>query len=327
MPDRAAPARPRLLITRRLTPAVEARLAGRFDVTLDPDDRPLSPAALAEALRSFDALACTVTDRLDAAALNGATVRILANFGVGVSHIDLAAAKAAGIVVTNTPGVLTDATADLAMALLLAAARRLGEGEREVRAGRWTGWRPSHMIGTQVTGATLGIIGFGRIGQAMARRGHFGFGMRVIFQNRSRIAPEIAAACSAEQRDSIEAVLAEADFVSLHCPGGAENRHLIDAQRLSLMKPTAFLINTARGEVVDEAALAAALAEGRLAGVGLDVFEREPAIHPLLLTLDNAVLAPHLGSATGQTREAMGAKVAENLEAFFDGHEPPDRVA
>lgn len=318
--------RPRLLITRQMPGVDAAALGDLFDVTDNPTDTPLDAAGLVEALRSHDALAVTVTDRLDAAALEGATARILANYGVGVSHIDLAAARRAGIVVSNTPGVLSDATADLAMALLLASARRLGEGEREVRAGRWTGWRPTHLIGAHVTGATLGIIGFGRIGQAMARRAHFGFGMRVIFQNRSRVDPAIAAACGAEPRDSVEAVLAEADFVSLHCPGGAENRHLLDARRIRLMKPTAHVINTARGEVIDEAALAAALAEGRLGGAGLDVFEEEPVVHPALLTLENVVLAPHLGSATAQTRAAMGAKVVENLRAFAEGRPLPDPV-
>jgi lactate dehydrogenase-like 2-hydroxyacid dehydrogenase len=231
------------------------------------------------------------------------------------------------VVVTNTPGVLTDATADMAMALLLAAARRLAEGEREVRAGHWSGWRPTHLVGTQVTGATLGIIGFGRIGQAMARRAHFGFGMRVLAQNRSPIDPAAAAACGAEIRQTVEDVLREADFVSLHCPGGEENRHLIDGERLDLMKPGAFLINTARGEVVDEAALADRLEAGRLGGAGLDVFEDEPRINAKLFALDNVVLAPHLGSATGQTRDAMGAKALENLRAFFAGEVPPDRVA
>lgn len=318
--------RPSLLLTRRWPPAAEAALAEHFALTTSPDDAPMDSDALAAALRRFDAVGVTVTDRVDAAELTGATTRILANFGVGVSHIDLDAARAAGIVVTNTPGVLTDATADMAMALLLAAARRLGEGERELRAGAWAGWRPTHLTGTQVTGATLGIIGFGRIGQAMARRAHFGFGMRVLAQNRSPIDPALAAACGAEPRGEIDEVLREADFVSLHCPGGAANRHLIDARRLALMKPGAFLINTARGEVVDEAALADALMTGHLGGAGLDVFEAEPAIHPDLLRCEKAVLAPHLGSATAATREAMGLRALANLRAFFAGAAPPDRV-
>jgi lactate dehydrogenase-like 2-hydroxyacid dehydrogenase len=319
--------RPRLLITRRWPAAAEAEAARRFDVTLNDSDAPLSEAALAEAMRSFDAVAPTVSDRLPAAVFAGATARIVANYGVGYSHIDTAAAQAAGVAVTNTPGVLTDCTADLTLALMLAAVRRLGEGERELRAGRWSGWRPTHMIGTRLSGATLGVIGFGRIGQAVARRAHFGFGMRVVFQNRSRVDHGVASACGAVQRDTVEAVLAEADVVSLHCPGGAGNRHLIDAARLGLMKPGAFLINTARGEVVDEAALAAALQSGRLGGAGLDVYEREPAVHPDLLALESVVLAPHLGSATQSTRMAMGMTAIANLDAFFAGKAPPDRVA
>ncbi len=318
--------KPSLLLTRRWPEACEATLAEHFTVTTPPDDAPLSPQALRAGLRSHDAAAVTVTDRLDAAALAGARVRILANYGVGVSHIDLDAARAAGIVVTNTPDVLTDATADLAMGLLICAARRIGEGERALRAGQWSGWRPTHMIGAQVSGATLGVIGFGRIGRAMARRAHHGFGMKVIFQNRSAVAPETAAALGAEPRDSVDAVLAEADFVSLHCPGGAANRHLIDARRIALMKPSAILINTARGEVVEEAALAQALAEGRIAAAGLDVFEAEPQVHPDLLQRDNVVLAPHLGSATEQTRVAMGMRALDNLRAHLAGRTPPDLV-
>jgi len=316
-------AKPRILITRRWPAAAEAEARARFAVTLNAADAPLDAAALRAALREVDGLACTVTDRLDAAAFDGAMARIVANYGVGVSNIDLDAARAAGVAVTNTPDVLTDCTADLAMALMLAAARRLGEGEREVRAGRWTGWRPTHMIGAKVTGATLGVIGYGRIGRALARRAALGFGMRVVYHNRSAVADDLGAT----RLESPEAVLAEADFVSLHMPGGAENRHVIDAGRLALMKPTAFLINTARGEVVDESALADALEGGRIAGAGLDVFEAEPAVHPRLLGLPNVVLAPHLGSATGATRVAMGLMALDNLSAFFDGREPPNRVA
>ncbi len=319
--------RPRLLITRRWPAEAEAEAARLFDLTLNDNDAPLSQAEIAQALRRFDAVAPTVSDSLPAAVFEGATAKIVANYGVGHSHIDTAAAAAAGVVVTNTPGVLTDCTADLTLALMLAVSRRLGEGERELRAGRWNGWRPTHLIGARISGAVLGVIGFGRIGQAVARRAHHGFGMRVIFQNRSAVDPDIARACGAEPRATVEAVLAEADVVTLHCPGGAANRHLIDAARLALMKPGAFLINTARGEVVDEAALAAALRAGRIAGAGLDVYEREPVVHPDLLALENAVLAPHLGSATQTTRMAMGMKALENLEAFFAGRPPPDRVA
>jgi lactate dehydrogenase-like 2-hydroxyacid dehydrogenase len=319
--------RPRVFVTRRWPEATERALAERFDVTLNAADAPLPPGAIAEALRTHDAVAPTVSDSLPAAVFAGATARIVANYGVGFSHIDTAAAAAAGVVVTNTPGVLTECTADLTLALMLAVTRRLGEGERELRAGRWSGWRPTHLIGVRPSGLTLGVIGFGRIGQAVARRAQHGFGMRVIFQNRSAVDPAVAASVGAEPRDSVEAVLAEADIVSLHCPGGAANRHLIDARRLALMKRGAFLVNTARGEVVDEAALAEALAAGRLAGAGLDVYEREPAVHPGLLACENAVLAPHLGSATETTRVAMGLKALDNLVAFFEGRPPPDRVA
>ncbi len=320
--------KPKIVVTRRWPAEVEAILSDRFDATLNEADTPMDAIQLAEALATADAVLPTVVDRLDAsvfeaAKARGIRARVLANFGVGVNHIDLSAAKAAGLVVTNTPGVLTDATADIAMTLMMMIARRAGEGEREVRAGRWTGWRPTHLIGADVAGATLGVVGMGRIGKAMARRCHFGFGMKVIFHNRSAVAdPEVPGARQAP----LEEVLAEADFVSLHCPGGAENRHLINAGRLALMKPTAFLINTARGDVMDEAALVAALKAGRIAGAGLDVFENEPSVHPELLTMENVALLPHLGSATRATRIAMGMKALANLEAVLEEREPPDRV-
>ena len=319
--------RPRVLLTRRWPEAAERAARAAFDVTVDTADRPLSAQAMAEALRAFDAVAPTVSDPVTRGMFAGARARILANYGVGVSHIDLDAARAAGVIVTNTPGVLTECTADLAIALMLAAARRLGEGERELRAGRWSGWRPTHMIGVRLSGRTLGVVGFGRIGQAVARRAHHGFGMAVIFHARSPVDPGLAAALGARPAASLDALLGEADVVSLHVPGGEANRRLIDARRLGLMKPGAILVNTARGEVVDEAALAAALASGRLAGAGLDVYEEEPRVHPALLACENAVLAPHLGSATAATREAMGMMALENLRACFEGREPPNRVA
>jgi lactate dehydrogenase-like 2-hydroxyacid dehydrogenase len=308
---------------------VEQVLAERFDTTLNVDDTPLDEARLREAFAEFDAVLPTVSDRLPRWIYpdNGVRTRIIANFGVGFSHIDIDAAQERGITVTNTPGVLTDCTADLAMTLLLAVARRAGEGERELRDGRWTGWRPTHMIGTQVTGKTIGIVGMGRIGKAMARRAHFGFGMKVVFHNRSRVDDDETRAMGARQLASVEDVLAEADFVSLHCPGGADNRHLIDASRLAAMKPGAFLINTARGDVVDEPALVDALATRRIAGAGLDVFAGEPEVPEALKRMDNVVLLPHLGSATAETREAMGMKVVENVTAFFEGGAVPDRVA
>lgn len=321
--------RPRVLLTRAWPEAVEAELALRYKVTRNEGDVPLGPERLKAALGEFDAILPTVTDRLGAGLFDrpGIRTRILANYGVGFAHVDTAAAAAKGISVTNTPDVLSDCTADLAMTLLLMVARRAGEGERELRAGNWTGWRPTHMIGTKVTGGTLGIIGFGRIGQAMARRARDGFGMRVLVQNRSPVAAEVLAAHGAEQVATVEALLPECDFVSLHCPGGAANRNLIDAARLALMKPGAILVNTARGEVVDEAALAAALHAGRIGGAGLDVYAEEPRVPEDLLAAPNTVLLPHLGSATRATREAMGMRVLANLDDFFAGRDPRDRVA
>jgi len=321
--------KPRILVTRRWPSAVERVLAERFDASFNVPDIAMDAGALAEALRSFDAVLPTVSDRLPASLFEGSDIatKILGNFGVGYNHIDIAVSEARGIVVTNTPGVLTDCTADIAMSLLLSVARRAGEGERQVRAGEWTGWRPTHMIGTKVTGKTLGIIGFGRIGKAMAKRCHFGFDMDVVFYNRSKIDRAEAARYGARQVETVEEVLATADFVSLHCPGGGENRNLINAQRLALMKPEAFLINTARGDVVDENALIEALETGVIRGAGLDVFEAEPNVPPRLRALENVVLLPHLGSATEETRTAMGMRVVENLTAFFEGREPPDRVA
>jgi lactate dehydrogenase-like 2-hydroxyacid dehydrogenase len=246
---------------------------------------------------------------------------------VGFNHIDVEAAKARGLAVSNTPDVLTDATADLALTLLLMVARRAGEGERHLRAGAWTGWRPTHMLGTQVAGKTLGLVGMGRIARAVAQRAHHGFGMRVIFHDPYPPSPEIARGLGAEPRDTLEAVLGEADFVSLHCPATPETRHLMNRERLALLRRDAYLVNTARGDVVDEAALAEALQSRRIAGAGLDVFEREPEVNAALLQLENVVLLPHLGSATTETRVAMGMRALENLRLFFAGSPLRDRVA
>ena len=319
---------PKVLVSRRWPAAVETLLAARFDATFNTADQPLRPSAFREALGQFDAILPTVTDSLGADVFDLAAprTRILANYGVGFSHIDTAAVERHGIVVTNTPDVLSECTADIAMTLLLMAARRAGEGERELRAGAWSGWRPTHLIGTKVSGKTLGIIGFGRIGQEMARRAHYGFGMQVVVQNRSAIAPEILNRFGARQVDSLEALLPLCDFVSLHCPGGTANRHLINADRLARMRQGAFVINTARGEVIDEEALAAALRSGVIGGAGLDVFEGEPAVNPGLMQAPNLVMLPHLGSATLETREAMGFRVVDNLTAFFNGEAPRDRV-
>jgi lactate dehydrogenase-like 2-hydroxyacid dehydrogenase len=321
--------RPKILLTRRWPSAVETVLSERFDATFNLEDLPMSTDAIADALRAYDAVLPTVSDKLPASVFAGGAVRtrILGNFGVGYNHIDIAAATARGIAVTNTPGVLTDCTADIAMLLLLSVARRGGEGERQIRAGKWKGWCPTHMIGTKVSGKTVGIIGFGRIGKAFAQRCHFGFGMDVVFYNRSTVDPAEAARYGARQLSTVEDVLTAADFVSLHCPGGAENRHLMNTARFSAMKPGAYLINTARGDVVDEAALIAALERGVIRGAGLDVYEAEPHVPDRLRALENVVLLPHLGSATEETRNAMGMKVVDNITAFFDGREPPDRVA
>jgi lactate dehydrogenase-like 2-hydroxyacid dehydrogenase len=324
----ARSARPRIVVTRRLPASVERDVAAHFDAQLNADDRPMSAAELTEALRVADGMLCTVTDRVDGDVLRAAVplrARVIANFGVGYNHIDVAVARARGLVVTNTPGVLTEDTADVALALMLMAARRLGEGERVLRAGRWSGWAPTQLLGMSLTGKTLGIVGFGRIGRAVARRAHFGFGMHVRYVSRSPRAD--AADHGATPAPSLDALLAESDVVSLHCPATPETRHLIDADALARMQPHAVLVNTARGDVVDEAALAEALRAGTIAAAGLDVYEQEPRVPPVLLALDNVVLLPHLGSATVETRRAMGERALANLIAFFDEREPPDRVA
>jgi lactate dehydrogenase-like 2-hydroxyacid dehydrogenase len=322
-------ARPKVLLTRRWPEAVEHHLMERYDVTVNEADTPLGPHGIAEALRTHDAVCPTVSDDLTAEVIQRGqgAARILGNFGVGVNHIDLDACRRHGLAVTNTPDVLTDATAELAILLMLMAARRGGEGERHVRNGDWSGWRPTHMMGAQVTGKILGLIGYGRIAQAAARKAHHGLGMSILYQSRRRADPAVEAECGAVYCPTVEELLDRSDFVSLHCPGGPETFHLIDARRLALMKRSAFLINTARGPVVDEAALIEALQAGAIAGAGLDVYEAEPKVPEALKALENVVLLPHLGSATTETRVAMGMRVAVNLDAFFDGAAPPDRVA
>lgn len=320
--------RPVVVVTRHLPDPVEAALAREFDARLNPEDRPLTASELRRALGTADAILPTVTDKLTAEVLaaDPLRTRLVANFGVGFNNIDTEAAKARGVAVSNTPDVLTDATADLAVTLLLMTARRTGEGERQVRAGVWTGWRPTHMLGTHVSGKTLGLVGMGRIARAVARRAHGGFGMRVIYHDPFPPPPDVAAELGAEGRDSVEQVLAEADFVSLHCPATPETRHLMNRERLARMQPHAYLINTARGDVVDEAALVEALQGGVIAGAGLDVYEREPQIGPALLSMENVTLLPHLGSATTDTRVAMGMRALENLRLFFAGAPLRDRV-
>jgi lactate dehydrogenase-like 2-hydroxyacid dehydrogenase len=317
--------KPRVICSRRWPAPVEAELRRRFDVTLNEADVALTADELKNALDSYDAVCPTVTDKVDAAVLAAPKrAKILGQFGVGFNNIDLEAAKAAGLVVTNTPGVLTDATADIALTLLMNVARRTHEGETMLRAGEWTGWRPTQLMGTSPQGKVLGIIGMGRIGKAMAKRCHHALDMQVVFYDAYPVAD---AGVPAKQLSSVDEVLEVADFVSLHCPGGGENIHLINARRLKLMKPTAFLVNSARGDIVDEAALVAALQAGTIAGAGLDVFEREPAVTRALTKMPNVCLLPHLGSATVETRIAMGMTVVENLTAFFDGRKPPNRVA
>lgn len=321
--------KPKVIVTRRWPEGIEKALPEHFDVQLNEDDHPFTRDELADALKNADALFSTVTDRLDADLLKTQPRRakLISNFAVGFNNIDVATAKEQGIVVTNTPDVLTDATADLAITLLLSVARRAGEGERHVRGGHWTGWRPTHMMGTQVTGKTLGMIGLGRIGGAAARKASRGFDMNVIAYD---LFPPDAARLQelgVTMVDSLDAIFEQSDFVSIHCPATPENRHLINAERLQAMKKGAFLINTARGDIVDEKALVNALASGEIAGAGLDVFEQEPKVTDALLTMENVVLLPHLGSATLETREAMGFRVLDNAKAFFADKEPNDRVA
>ncbi len=300
----------------------------RFDVTLNEGDRPLDEAALIDAMRSFDAVCPTVSDRIGAAviAAPGRRAAILGNFGVGFDHIDIAACRAAGVAVTNTPGVLTDATADLTLTLMLMAARRGGEGERLVRAGDWTGWGPTQLLGQSLAGRTLGLVGFGRIARAVARRAHHGFGMNIRYYARREAEGDDVAALGARWVPALHDLLRSSDIVSLHVPGGAETRHLIDAAALGAMKPEALLINTARGDVVDHQALVAALKARRIAAAALDVYPSEPIIPAGLVDLENVVLLPHLGSATVDTRVAMGLKVFDNLDAWFSGRPVPDRV-
>ena len=317
-----------VLVTRRWPEEVERALQERFEVVLDESDRPLRQQELAQAMDVFDVLCPTVSDKIDAEVIaGGSRVKLIANYGVGFDHIDLAAAKAKAIAVTNTPGVLTDATADIAMTLLLMAARRAGEGERELRAGEWSGWRPTHLIGSGLKGKVLGLVGFGRIAIATARRARHGFGMRIAYYGRRECDPAVAQELDAEFIPELNELLAASDFVSLHVPGGAETANLIGAGALAAMKPGSYLINTARGGVLDHDALAEALVSGRLAGAGLDVYPQEPHVPPALLELESVVLLPHLGSANAETRIAMGMKALANVEAFARGEPLPDRVA
>ncbi|WP_343081108.1 D-glycerate dehydrogenase [Ostreiculturibacter nitratireducens] len=316
----------KLLITRNLPEAVLDAARAEFDATVRDDTRPMTSEEAAAALRDYDAILPTLGDAFRAPAFDaapGARCKILANFGVGYNHIDVAAARAAGIEVTNTPGAVTDATADIAMALILMSARRAGEGERLVRSGKWEGWHPTQMLGLHVTGKTLGIVGMGRIGKAIAQRCHFGFGMEIVYYNRS---PRSSLDLPARQLETLTDVMAEADIVVVAVPGGPTTHHLIGAEELSAMRPHAHLVNISRGDVVNEAALIAALNERRIGGAGLDVYEFEPEVPEALRRLDNVVLLPHLGTAALEVRTAMGMMAVDNLRAFARGEPPPNRV-
>jgi lactate dehydrogenase-like 2-hydroxyacid dehydrogenase len=318
----------RVLVTRRWPDEVERALRERFEVVLNDADRALSAAELAQAMGEFDVICPTVSDRIDLAVIDGGErVKLIANYGVGFDHIDLAAAKAKGIAVSNTPGVLTDATADIAMTLLLMAARRAGQAERELRSGLWQGWRPTHLIGSSLKGKVLGLVGMGRIAVATARRARHGFGMPIAYYARRECDPAVAEELDAQFYPELTSLLGASDFVSLHVPGGAETENLIDAAALAAMKPGSYLVNTARGGIVDHDALAHALTTGHLAGAGLDVYPHEPEVPEALLGLENVVLLPHVGSANIETRIAMGMKALANIEAFARGEPLPDRIA
>jgi lactate dehydrogenase-like 2-hydroxyacid dehydrogenase len=319
--------KPKVIVSRKWPEEVEAQLKELYDVQLNESDVPMTADEMKDALANCDAFCPTVTDAVNADVLSGDNIRakMIGSYGVGYNHLDLDAAKAAGLTVSNTPEVLTDCTADIAMGLLISAARRIGEGERHLRNGEWSGWRPTHMMATKVTGKTLGCIGFGRIAQAMATKAHFGFGMKIIFSDPYPPSQEVINKFGATQM-SVEEVLQQSDFVSLHCPGGKETYHLINEERINMMQSHAILVNSARGDVVDNQALIAALKSGKIGGAGLDVFEGEPKLDPGFLDCENAVLLPHLGSASIETRIAMGERVLENLKAHFSGDIPRDKL-
>ena len=321
---------PLVVVTRKLPDSVETRMRELFEVELNPDDRPMTQAELAKAAQRADVLVPTVTDEIDAKVIEqaGSGLKLIANFGNGVDNIDVIAAHKRGIIVTNTPGVLTEDTADMTMALILAVPRRLAEGLEILEHGKWNGWSPTWMLGHRIWGKSLGIIGMGRIGQAVARRAR-AFGMAIHYHNRRRVAPKIEEALEATYWESLDQMLARMDIVSVNCPHTPGTYHLLSARRLKLMRPEAYLVNTARGEVIDEKALTQLIEAGKIAGAGLGVFEHEPAVNPKLLKLARAgkvVILPHMGSATVEGRVDMGEKVIINIRTFLDGHKPPDRV-
>ncbi|ADZ68505.1 2-hydroxyacid dehydrogenase [Polymorphum gilvum] len=319
--------KPVVVVTRKLPDVVETRMRELFETRLNESDRPFSQAELVEAVKTADVLVPTVTDRIDAAVLSQASpnLRLIANFGNGVDNIDVITANNRGINVTNTPGVLTEDTADMTMAMILAVPRRIAEGIKVMEGGEWSGWSPTWMLGRRIWGKRLGIIGMGRIGQAVARRAK-AFGMSIHYHNRRRLPTDIEDALEATYWDSLDQMLARMDVVSLHCPHTPATFHLLSARRLKLMKKDAYLVNTARGEVIDETALIRQLEAGELAGAGLDVFEHEPAVNPKLAQMSQVLLLPHMGSATIEGRIEMGEKVIINIKTFMDGHRPPDRV-
>lgn len=319
--------RPRVTVTRRLPKAVEDRMSDLFDTTLRAEDVAMSQADLKAAIADCDVLVPTVTDDINSDVISAASdkLKLIANFGAGTDHIDVAAAHQRGIVVTNTPGVLTEDTADLTMALILAVPRRLVEGDRRTRDGNFKGWSPTFMLGHRVRGKKLGIIGMGRIGQAVARRAH-AFGLDVHYHNRRRLPGGIEDTLDATYWPELDPMLTAIDILAITCPSTPETYHMINAERLALLSPESYIVNTSRGEVIDEAALAKALSKGDLGGAGLDVYELEPKVHPDLMDLPNVILAPHIGSATHESRREMGEKVMINIRALMDGHAFPDRV-
>src|ERR671936_491021 len=320
--------KPLVVVTRKLPDSIETRMRELFDAQLNLDDKPMTPAQLADTVKSADVLVPTVTDRIDASVLSraGDKLKLIANYGNGVDHIDVVTALSRGITVTNTPGVLTEDTADMTMALILAVPRRLAEGATVLSEDKpWNGWSPTWMLGHRIWGKRLGIIGMGRIGQAVARRPR-AFGLQIHYHNRRRVAQQTEEELEATYWESLDQMLARMDIISVNCPHTPATYHLLSARRLKLLQPHAIVVNTARGEIIDENALADLLAAGAVAGVGLDVFEFEPAINPKLLSLPNAVLLPHMGSATIEARIDMGEKVIINIRTWMDGHRPPDRV-
>ena len=320
--------KPVAIVTRKWPEENEKRLKELFDVQLNESDNPFTAEELKSALQNCDVLMPTVTDKItaDILSVENRRANMIGNFGVGFNHIDINAAKEQGITVSNTPSVLTDCTADIAMSLLLMVARRVGQGERELRSDNWTGWRPTHLLGTKVTGKKLGVIGFGRIGQAVAKRAHFGFDMDIQYWDPYDIPADVTKKFNATKLDTIEDVCKECDFVSINCPATKETFHLMNDERFKLMKKSAFIINTARGDIIDEKALVNALVNKEIAGAGLDVFETEPNLPNELKTMENVVSFPHLGSATSETRIAMGNTAIDNTLAFFAGTELPNKV-